>query len=311
MEDPNLDPSMQLTGNKMGKGPIIAIVALIVGGIGFGAYWTMQQRAMRKLHVEFLERFGELEKKDVGSFWACLLGDKIDMNQVANNLMLSQRIDGAFASDLRGYPKRVSEECTGKALDAKKKIPSLEAPHDYDGPLAAYGKSLEELASALDEWAKIAPTHVTEKEIGKKITEAGGAWHGHPGGKPPNDVIRYDHFLRCAVPAVDTMKNTQEVLQLIASKMKEPAFLNRINSECGPLLIAETPAPIDKNFAKTHGKLAADDREIQAFDDCMRRARKGKRTDDFEAVGKAWTSYVNASKALKAIGKEWMEKTKS
>lgn len=310
MEDPNLDPSMQLTGKKAGKGPVIAIAVVVAGAIGYGAYHTTQQRALRKLHVEFLDRFAEFEKKDVGAFWGCLLGEKIDMAQIQNNLMLAQRVDGAFASDLRGYPKKVAEECTSKATDARKKVPSLGAPGEYAEAMTAYSKALDDLAAGFDEWAKAAPQHVTEKEIGKKLGEAGAAWHGHPGGKPPNDVIRYDNFLRCAIPAVDTMKTMQDVLQVIATKMKDQAFLNRINNECGPMLVADPPAALDKNFAKTQAKLAADDRDLQAFDQCLRKARKEKRTDDFEAVGKAWVGYIGAQKKLKEVGKEFMDKTK-
>lgn len=310
MEDPNLDPSMQLTGKKTGKGPIIAVAVLVVAGIGYGVWHTTQQRALRKLHVEFLDRFAEFEKKDVGAFWGCMLGEKIDMNQIANNLMLAQRVDGAFASDLRNYPKKVSEECTGKAVDAKKKVASLDAPADYNDALKLYAKALDDLAAGFDEWAKAAPGHVTEKEIGMKINEAGGAWHGFAGGKPPNDVIRYDNFLRCAVPTIDTMKTTQDLLQVVAGKMKDQAFLNRINTECGPMLIADPPGALDKNFAKTQAKMAADDRDLQAFDQLMRKARMGKRKDDFEAVGKAWVDYIAAQKKLKEVGKDFMDKTK-
>lgn len=310
MDDPNLDPNLQLTGKKMGKGPLLAIAALLVGGIGFGVWYTVQQRALRRLHVEFLDRFAEFEKKDVGAFWACLLGDKIDMNQIANNLVLNQRVEGSFGADLRGYPKRVGEECVGKAQDAAKKVGGLDAPGDYTEVLKAYKKSLEDLGAAFDEWAKVAPQQVTEREIGKKLNDAGTAWHGHPGGKPPNDVIRYDRFLRCVVPSLDAMKTGQDLVQHIAGKMKDQAFLNRINTDCGKELIADPPGALDKNFAKAHAKLAADDRDVQALDDCMRRARKGKRKDDFEAVGKAWVAYIDAGKKLKTIGKEFMEKTK-
>ncbi len=306
--DPSLDPSMQLTGKKMGKGPVIAIAVVAVAGIGGVIYWNMKQRELRGVHVAFLERYGELEKKDVGAFWACLMGDKVDPNQIANNLALNQRIEGSFNADLKGYPKRVTEECTPKLVDAKKKIGSLDGPSDYDAPLKEFGKALDDMAASFDEWAKVAPAQVLDREIGKKVPEAGNAWHAHA-GKPANDVIRYDRFLRCAVPTLDAMKSGQDLVQFIASKMKDQVFLQRVNGECAKELVADPPGALDKNFARTQKVLAGDDRDVTAFEDVLRKARKGQRKDDFEGIDKSWVAYVEAGKKIRAIGKEWMTKT--
>jgi hypothetical protein len=61
---------------------------------------------------------------------------------------------------------------------------------------------------------------------------------------------------------------------------------------------------VGKDFNGTIKKLAADDRELSAFDDCMRKGRKGKRRDDLADVGRAWVDFMEAGRAVRKIGKE-------
>jgi hypothetical protein len=49
--------------------------------------------------------------------------------------------------------------------------------------------------------------------------------------------------------------------------------------------------------------LQSDDRELSAFDDCLRKSRKAKRSDDSEEVGKAWLAYMEAGRKVREVGK--------
>jgi hypothetical protein len=55
------------------------------------------------------------------------------------------------------------------------------------------------------------------------------------------------------------------------------------------------------------GKLAADDRELSAFDDCLRKARKAGRRDDAEDVGRTWVAYMEAGRKVREVGKKALE----
>ena len=48
----------------------------------------------------------------------------------------------------------------------------------------------------------------------------------------------------------------------------------------------------------------ADDRELSAFDDCLRKSRKSKRSDDSDEVGRAWLDYMEAGRKVREVGKE-------
>jgi hypothetical protein len=301
----SLDPnSFDLKGKKSSKLPLVIVGVLAVGGIGFFVWKSMQTRDNRKRHAELIEEFAKLEKEEVGKFWACILGQGVDPNVFSHNLELSARITSQFAVDPKNYPTKVREECTPKAKDARDKVLGLSGPSDYDAALKKYGDALKELGAQLDAWTKVAPAQVKDMQIGKALNQAGSAWHSFEGGKPAPEVANYDRFLHCAVPNVDKMKDGQALVEYLFNECKKPDYLTTLNEKCGPELIADPAGPPTKGFATAQKKLAGDDRALSAFDDCMRKGRKGKRRDDLADVGKAWVAWREAGIEIRKIGSE-------
>jgi hypothetical protein len=308
MDDPNvppddpsaLDPSMQLTGKKGSKLPLIIGLVVVAGVIGFFVFRSMQAQNNRKLHAAFMESFADLERTDVGKFWTCILGPNVDARQAGANL--GGAITSRFGVDAKNFPQRVREECAPKAMDAKGKVEALTAPPEYAEPLKKYGVALKQLNDAFVAWAKLAPAQVADMEVAKRVEQYGNAWHGFAGGKPDNDVIRYDQFVHCAVPSIDTMKDGQGVVEYLFKECKNPAYPTRVNEECGKMLLSEMPGAPSKLMTKTIAKLAADTRELEAFDDCLRKGRKGKRANDFGEVAAAYNAWMDAGTAVRKIG---------
>ena len=302
-DDPNsaLDPSLALK-KKGSKMPLLIGLAVVAGVIGFFVWKAMKKQDERKVHAAFVQSFADIEKDDVGKFWTCILGNNVDARQLGPGL--GGVITGRFGVDAKNYPTKVREECTPKAIDAKHKVDALAGPPEYGDAVKKYGESLKGLAGAFDAWAKIAPSQVADMEVGKKVESDGNAWHMFAGGKPGNDVIQYDQFLHCAIPGVDGMKDGQAVVEYLFKECKNPAYATRINDECGKMLLAEIPGAPSKNMNATIKKLAADSRELEAFDDCMRKGRKGKRSNDFGDVAKAYNDWMDAGADVRKIGKE-------
>jgi hypothetical protein len=304
MDDPNsLDPSLSLT-KKSSKTPYIVIGVALAAVIGFFVWSAAKTRAQRELHAAFMEKFAALEKDDVGKFWACILGPNVDVGMFPDNLALSQKITSQFGVDAKNYPTKVREECTPKAIDAKHKVEKLDAPDDYKEQLGKYASGLQQLAAAFDAWTLVAPAQVAEMEQGKKVGTFGAAWHGFESGKPGNDVLAYDSFYRCAVPGIEKMKDGQAVVEFLFKSCKEEKYVTHLNGDCAKMILSDTPPQPPKDFKTVMGKLQADDRELSAFDDCMRKGRKGKRRDDLADVGRAWVDFMEAGHAVRKIGKE-------
>jgi hypothetical protein len=304
---PGLDPNSDFALKKQGsKTPMIVAGVVVVGVLGFFVVRSMQTQKTRELHAGVIKQFADIEKEEVtGKFWACLFGPSIDPAMFPNNLALSQRLDGAFAADPKNFPARVREECTPKALDAKHKIENMTAPPEYAEPLKTYATSLQGLSDAFDAWAKVAPSHVAEKMVGQKVETSGAAWHAFQSGKPEPAVIAYDRFLHCAVPGLDKMKDGQALVEFLFNSCKDPKYLDRLQNECGKEITSEAilPAPTP-GFKAVITKMQADDREQSAFDDCLRKARKLKRSDDSGDVGRAWVTYMDAGHKVREVAKE-------
>ena len=304
--DPNADFALKKSGSKT---PYVVIGVVAVAVIGFFTYRSMQTQKVREMHVAVMNQFQTIEKEDVvGKFWACLLGAGVDPGMFPNNLALSQRLEGAFSVDPKNYPTKVREECTPKAIDAKHKIEEMKAPAEYDAPLKAYAKSLADLSAAFDSWAKVAPSHLAEREVGAKVGTFGAAWHSFAGGKPGPDVVAYDRFLHCAVPGVDKMKDGQALVEFLFKQCKDPKYLDTLQNTCAKEVMTDNPmAAPSAGFKTAVGKLAADDCELAAFDDCLRKSRKSKRSDDSEEVGRSWLAYMEAGRKVREVGKQALD----
>ena len=303
---PPPDPGDFALKKQGSKAPWMVVGVIAVGAIGFFGWRSLQTQKERERHAAVMKDFQDIEKQEViGKFWVCLLGQGVDPGGFPNNLALTQRLEGAFGTDPKNYPAKVREECTPKAIDAKHKVEAMTAPAVYDAALKGYAKSLDDLAAAFDNWSKIAPTHLAEREVGVKVGNFGAAWHGFAGGKPSADVVAYDRFLHCSIPGVDKMKDGQAVVEFLFNSCKDAKYLEHLQKECTKEVATEGVIQMPtKGFKAALGKLAADDRELQAFDDCLRKSRKSNRRDDAEEVGKAWVAYMDAGRKVREVGKE-------
>lgn len=303
---PGLDPNDFALKKQGSKTPWIVVGVIAVGALGFFVYRSMQTQKIREMHAAVMKQFADVEHDEVvGKFWACLLGPGVDPGMFPNNLALSQRLESAFMLDPKNYPAKVSEECTPKAMDAKHSVESIQAPAMYDAAFKAYEQSLVDLGKAFDDWAKTAPSHLAEREVGVKVGNFGNAWHQFAGGKPGADVVAYDRFLHCAIPGVDKMKDGQAVVEFLFKQCKDDKYLDHLQNECGKEVTTEgVPQLPTPGFKKALSKLQGDDRELSAFDDCLRKSRKAKRSDDSEEVGRAWLAYMEAGRKVREVGKQ-------
>lgn len=220
-------------------------------------------------------------------------------------------LESALFTDPRAYPARVTEECASKALRAAKAIADFdpEPPVDYHPTLEEYGKALTELASAFSLWAERAPQRIETKLFADQVSHAGDVWSTTANvNKAEPDAWSYGVFLRCAVPQIDTLRDSQQLLEYLASKCIQKKdqpldleFLTRLQKTCVPG--AQTaPAKAPPKFKATFEKFAADyDRMYQAFGACFRKMNKTARAEDLESVGKAWERAINASTKLRQI----------
>jgi hypothetical protein len=108
------------------------------------------------------------------------------------------------------------------------------------------------------------------------------------------------------------MKDAQAMLEFLADACykKDPvSFMDRVRKDCGPLLTNPDPkAAPSKTFKATQKRFYEDERrQLQAWDSCGRRSRKGKKVDDLGdflvAVGDYMAARGKVAEAARALAK--------
>ena len=310
---PALDPSaydpgaglpadVSLTGKGGSKVPLIVAAALLIGGGGYFAYSAKKTRDDRVKHVKFIEELREFEKEELGKFWTCVLGPNADGVAMQSPEIVTGKVDVQFASDFRHYPTKITDECAQRAKDVQTKVGGLGALPAYTAPLDAYGKSVVAMSDALVAWAKVAPAQVQAKMVAKNVDDYGAAWHAYQGGAATPEIIAYDQFLHCAVPDADTkVKDNLALATQLFESCKDAGFREKLQDECGKL-ITDKPAAPTKGWKTALQKFSGEDRDVQAFGDCLKKARKGKLKDNLSPVGEKWIAFREAREALLKVG---------
>ena len=249
---------------------------------------SMQAQKTREMHAAVMEQFQDIEKDDVGKFWACFLGTDVDAGMFQDNLALSQRDHVA----VRHRRRRTIRPRCARSARPRRSTPSTRSrahgAREYEPALKKYGERLSRLVDARSTpWSKVAPAQVAEMEVGAKVGTYGAAWHAFArAASRATTSSPYDRFLHCAVPGRRQDEGRPGAggvpLQVVQGREVRHA---RCNNECGKELIADAAGSRENGFRPPIKKLAADDRELSAFDDCMRKGRKGKRRDDSRRRG--------------------------
>jgi hypothetical protein len=301
--DPNPIADYSLSKKGGSKVPLILVGVAVIGAIGYFVWSGKKQHEERKLNAQFMERFQGFEHDDLMKFWGCVLGPNTDGSTAQSPEQIMTKIDVMFAADFKAYPGRIQEDCAKAAKDAQNQVTGLGAPAAYVASIDAYGKTIVAMSDALNEWAKVAPDQVQAKMIGKNVEEYGGAYHAYAGGAPAAEVIAYDQFLHCADPQVDTRKDNLTLAQALFESCKDAKYRDKLQNECGKLVIDKPAAPT-KNWKTALQKIGSESRDVDAFGDCLKKARKGKLKDNLSPVGKNWVAYRQAREAVLKIGQE-------
>jgi hypothetical protein len=297
------------------------LIYLIVGGVlVLGVGWKLwQDRALKaatQVKLDFFERWANLEKKETGAYWNCLMASEVDVGMFANGQQIQQRVEGAYATQPKTYADYLISDCVPKAERAKQAMGSLsaETPEEFKAPLAAYVATLPGLVKGTEDYAEKVKNRGATKDLDAVLQEVGGVWHAEQ--KPTPQTIAFDKFLACAIPGLDKLKDAQALLEVLADscyKKDAVAFMDRIRKDCGALLQSPDAAakPSKEYKARIKKFYEEEQRQMQAWESCSKRSRKGKKAEDMEllltSAGdyiKARTDVAKVAKALAGAGGE-------
>jgi hypothetical protein len=299
------DKARRKRKNTMIAGIVAGIV--VVGGV-IGGFLVYKDNQRRMAHKKFYEEFSQADEKSYGDFWQCFYRDQTKQAfALPNNLVLYEKITKAYEANRKGYKTFVEDKCIPKIKDVSRKVSGLNPPPEYTTALEKYSKSsmkVEEVAIKISEdLGKL----YDESAKDKKLLAAADEWHK---GYAPRDIskeaIAYDHFLRCAVPNYDSLKNGDEVVAELQKHVKAAKdFVGRLRSECMKSLDQPPPKPTAK-YVDGFKKIGEeeDPRDIRAFKDFFRRANASRQAEILEPIGKVWLDYKDSrDEVLKVAAK--------
>lgn len=297
---------------------IYAAVAIVL--LGFGTWRMMLERANKAKaqdKLDYAGQWAEMEKRETGSFWACVMASEVDVGMFANANQIQQRIESAYFTQQKTFSDYLTGECVPKIERARQAFGGLrDAPPELAGPIDKYRSTLPKLQSGIEEYADKIKGRQGVKDVDQLIQEHGNAWHGGgaAGNKAP-EAIAYEKFVHCAVPGLAKMKDAQEMLEFLADqcfKQDPVKFMDRVRNECGPILTNVDPqAKPSATWKLSLKKLYEEEaRQLQAWESCGRKSRKGKKVDDLATflvvVGEymsARSGVVNAAREIQNAAK--------
>ena len=290
--------------------------------VGFGlaclglmaAWWLRDSKNKDSVQAKlaYAERWVDLEKKETGLFWNCVLASEVDVGMFSNAGQIHQRIEAAYATQPKTFSEHLLTECVPRMERAREAFATLPAPPtELQAPMDAYKKTLPELQDGIEVYADRIKNRGTTKDMDQLIQEMGSAWHSEQ--RPSPQTIAFDKFLQCAVPEVNKMKDAQALLEHLANTCykKDPvSFMDRVRKECGPMLAnVVAGAKPSKNYKVLQKKLYEEEaRQLRAWEDCGRKARKGKKVEDLGEFLVAVGEYMTARAEVATTARKLTEK---
>jgi hypothetical protein len=291
------------------KRNMFVIVALVV--VGGGGFFFMQQRkkaAVAQAIVDAGGRFAENEKSQMGPFWNCVMSSEVDIGMFNNADQVQMRIESAYFTQQKTYSEHLTTECVPKLEAARGAMSGMvtDVPGALRPPLEKYVGALPKMQEGLETYAEKLKTRGATKDVDQSIQEVGAAFNPEPSA----ESVAFEKFLVCAIPDLDKKKDIQGVLEFLADTCKKDpvAFMTKVRADCGPMIQGvdkDAKAAPSKTFKANAKKFYEEDqRQLQAWEYCGRKSRKGKKQLDLEQFLTASSDYMEARNELVKTARE-------
>lgn len=303
---PGMDEYQRLMAQRAGqqRRNRLLIGVAVAAAIGFGAFRMIQDRKAKSAAIEklkFGERYVTLEKAETGAFWNCVTSSEVDVGMFQNTEQIQKRVEGAYFTQQKTFSDHLLTECVPKVERARQAFGGLtsETPDEFKEALDKYTSTLPRLQTGIESYAEKIKGRGQVKDVDQLIQDAGNAFHADV--NPTPEGLAFEKFLYCAVPELDKMKDSQQLLEYLADvcfKKDAVAFMTGVRDKCGGLITdikKDGKVTASKTWKATMKKFYEEEaRQLRAWEDCGRKSRKGKKVQDLEEFLLAAGDYMEA-----------------
>ena len=285
--------------------------ALAVVVLGGGGTWVMLEKkktAAAQVVLESAGRFAEKDKAEMGAFWNCVTSSEVDVGMFQSADQIQQRVESAYFTQQKTFSEHLTSECVPKIERARAAMASAasELSPEMKEPADKYIGSLPKLQSGIELYAEKIKGRGAVKDVDGTIQEVGTAFTADVTA----ESVAFEKFLMCAIPELDKKKDIQGVLEFLATTCKADAvkFMTRVREQCGPIVQNldknAKPAPSKTFKANVKKFVEEDQRQLQAWEYCAKRSRKGKKVLDLEEFLTASGDYIEARSEVVKVARD-------
>jgi len=278
--------------NRLVMGTVVAVA--VVGG---GIWWTKEKKKAAAAQ-EILDaggHFAEKDKSEMGAFWNCVTSSEVDIGSFQSADQIQQRIESAYFTQQKTFSEHLTTECVPKMERARQVLSGLatDMPDELKGPFDKYLATLPRMQTGIESYAEKVKGRSAVKDVDGSIQEVGAAFTA----EPSPESVAFEKFMVCAIPELDKKKDIQSVLEFLADVCKKDPvkFMTGVREKCGGLVqnVKDIKPEPSKTFKANAKKFFEEDqRQLQAWDYCAKRSRKGKKVLDLEEFLTAASDYI-------------------
>jgi hypothetical protein len=283
--------------------------AVAILAVAAGVYlWAHSKKSSDVLQdkLNFFERWANMDKTETGAFFNCVMASEVDMNLFQTADQVQQRIESAYFTQQKTFSEHLTTDCVPKLERARQAIGGLkDPPIEFAPALAKYQDVLPRLQTGIEDYAEKLKGRQGVKDVDTLIQEMGNAWQ--QGGGPTPEAVAFEKFLNCAIPGLQKMKDAQQMLEFMADACfkKDPVvFMDRVRKDCGPLLSNPQGSAPSKTWKTSKKFLEPDARQLQAWESCGKRSRKGKKAVDLAEFLTTVGQYMDVRTGVVKVARE-------
>ena len=259
--------------------------------------------------LQWLDSWAEKDKLEVGALWNCLTQSNTPLDSFATAGQVQAKVEQAAGVQPKTFAEHLRLECGPMGERVVSVFATSDpVPAEFQPGFEAFKASLPKLKDGIATFAERLDTLVQGGNLASKLQTAGEAWHASQ--SPTVESVAFEKFLQCAVPGIAGLADAQALLQTLAEqcyKKDAAAFMQTVQDKCGSLImkpeLSIKPSATYKASMKKFYE--PEQRMMKAWEDCVRKGRKGGRDNNLaqflHAFGQYMEARVQIALAAKAI----------
>lgn len=288
----------------------LAIVVVIAGVVGFFLWTSAQKKQKIQEAAKFFMAYRAIDDEGIAGFWKCTVRAKHrDVRLAADTLEITDGLEKAFNNFPSGQPDWLRDKCITMIDGIVEDLGKLKPTSDFVTPLEGVKTVMGEVKLTFIKYADKINQRKQEASNEQEIRNANGDFHMVVEQQDAPKALAYFNLINCAVPdlvksakALKKPPDTQPVVEYIYNTCKaDPTYADKLRGEC-----------FDKrndNLKKTKGykavvyRMSGDPRDLEAINDCFRRANSGFAAAEYKEIAEVFVKYRNArGKVLETLG---------